>query len=235
MKTQKLLLVLSLLAISSFAFAQTKSFDEEIAPWHKKAVMTCGMLKNVDSFDQQKFLKNLDELEAELKVLSEKYLNNPPAEYAKDPQWKTYLEDLQDNTNVIRERIEKKEYRLAQKYCPFYCMTFGKMHRNNGRTDLTDVMFMWRAEIKNAMDMFSAGNYDGAKNHFEMVDRMTGKVKSYQQKKDDAKFNELFTPVEELVKEWKDGIENKNIEKAKTNFDKFMTEFGKPYMVTLFN
>lgn len=233
MKTQKLLFVLSLFAISSFAFAQVKSFDEEIAPWHKKAVITCGMLKNMDSFDQGKFIKNLDALEAELKVISEKYLNNSPVEYAKDPQWKTYLEDLMDNTNVIRERIEKKEYRLAQKYCPFYCMTFGKMHRNNGRTDLTDVMFMWRAEVKNAMDMFAAGNVKAAKNHLEMVDRVYSKVKSYQQKKNEAKFNELFTPVEEIVKVWREGIANNNVEQAKTNFDKFMNEFGKPYGYTL--
>ena len=233
MKTQKLFLAVLLFVTSSLIVAQTKSFDEEIAPWHKKAVMTCGMLRNMDSFDQQKFLKNLNELEAEVKIISEKYLNNPPAEYAKDPQWKTYLEDLMDNTNVIRERIEKKQYRLAQKYCPFYCMTFGKMHRNSGRTDLTDVMFSWRAEVKNAMDMFIAGNVDGAKNHLEMVDRMYGKLKSYQQKKNDSKFNEMFTPVEALVKEWKDGIKNKNMEKVKTNFDKFMNEFSKPYGYTL--
>jgi len=233
MKTQQFFLALLLFVTSSFVFAQTKSFDEEITPWHKKAVMTCGMLRNMDSFDQGKFIKNLDELEAELNAISEKYLNNPPAEYANDPQWKTYLEDLKDNTNVIRERIEKKQYRLAQKYCPFYCMTFGKMHRNNGRTDLTDVMFSWRSEVKNAMDMFSAGNVDGAKNHLEMVDRMFGKLKSYQQKKNDAKFNELFAPVEEIVKAWKDGVENKNIEKAKTNFGKFMNDFSKPYGYTL--
>ncbi len=233
MNTQKLFLALLLFVISNFAFAQIKSFDEEITPWHKKAIMTCGMLKNVDSFDQQKLIRNLDELEVELKVISEKYLNNPPTEYANDPQWKTYLEDLMDNTNVIRERIENKQYRLAQKYCPFYCMTFGKMHRNNGKTDLTDVMFSWRAEVKNAMDMFVAGNVEGAKNHLEMVDRMYGKLKSYQQKKNDPKFDELFTPIEEIVKEWKDGIENKNIEKAKTNFGKFMNEFSKPYIYTL--
>ena len=233
MKTQKSFLALLLFVTGSFAFAQTKSFDEEIAPWHKKAVIMCGMLKNTNSFDQQNFIKNIDELGAELKIVTDKYSNNPPAEYAKDPQWKTYLEDLMDNTNVIRERVEQKQYRLAQKYCPFYCMTFGKMHRNNGRTDLTDVMFSWRAEVKNAMDMFAAGNVDGAKNHLEMVDRMYGKVKSYQQKKSDAKFNELFSPVEGLVKEWKNGIETKNAEKVKTNFGKFMNEFSKPYGYTL--
>lgn len=233
MKAQKFFLAVLLFVTSSLVFSQTKSFDEEIAPWHKKAVMTCGMLKNMDSFDQQKFLKNLNELNSELKILSEKYLNNPPAEYAKDPQWKTYFEDLKDNTDVIRERIEKKEYRFAQKYCPFYCMTFGKMHRNNGRTDLTDVMFSWRAEIKNAMDMYAAGNSAGAKNHLEMVDRMYGKLKLYQQKKNDPKFDEFFTPVEETVKAWKEGIKNDNVEQAKTNFDKFMNEFGKPYMATL--
>ncbi len=233
MKTLKIYFALLLFATSSFAFAQSNSFDKEAASWHKKAVMTCGMLRDMDNFDQQKFLKNLDDLETALKFFSKKYLDNPPAEYANDPLWKTYFEDLSDNTNIIRVRVEKKEYRLAQKYCPFYCMTFGKMHRNNGRTDLTDVMFSWRAEVKNAMDMFAAGNVDGAKNHLEMVDRMYGKLKSYQQKKNDPKFDELFTPIEEIVKEWKDGVENKNIEKAKTNFGKFMNEFGKPYGYTL--
>jgi len=71
-----------LLCNKQFCFCANESIDEEIAPWHKKAVMTCGMLRNMDAFDQQKFLTNLSELEAELKVISEKYLNNPPAEYA---------------------------------------------------------------------------------------------------------------------------------------------------------
>ncbi|MGK9476402.1 hypothetical protein [Melioribacter sp. OK-6-Me] len=186
MKTQKLLFILSFFAISSYSLTQTinrSEFDDEIAPWHKKAIVTCGMLKNMDTFEHEKFIKKLDELDAELKILAEKYLNNPPAEYAKDPLWKTYFEDLMDNTNVIRERAEKKQYRLAQKYCPYYCMTFGKMHRNNGRTDLTDLMFSWRAEIKNVMDMYLAGNVEGAKNHLEIVDVVYRKVKSYQQKK----------------------------------------------------
>ena len=72
MKIQKFFLALLLFLVSNFSFAQTKSFDEEIAPWHKKAVMTCGMLRYMDSFDQQKFLNNLNELEADLKVISEK-------------------------------------------------------------------------------------------------------------------------------------------------------------------
>ena len=81
--------------------------------------------------------------------------------------------------------------------------------------------------------MFVAGNLEGAKNHIEMVDRMYGKVKSYQKKKNDAKFDEFFAPVEENIKEWKDAVKNKNMDKAKTNFDKFMQGFGKPYSQTL--
>ena len=81
--------------------------------------------------------------------------------------------------------------------------------------------------------MFSAGNVDDTKNNLEMVDRMTSKVKSYQQKKDDPKFDELFTPVEEIVNAWKEGIKNDNVEQVKTNFNKFMNEFGKPYVYTL--
>lgn len=172
MKTVALSFTMLIFLLTHRTFAQTKSFDETITPWHKKAITTCGMLRKMDSFDHSQFMKNLDELEAELKTVSDQFLNNPPAEYANDPLWKTYLEDLMDNIIVIRERIEKKQYRLAQKYCPNFCMIFGKMHRNNGRTDLTDVLFAWRAEIRNAMDMVNAGNTEGAKNHLEMVGRM---------------------------------------------------------------
>ena len=108
MLTKKFLFVLFVLTISSFAFAQSNSFDKEAASWHKKAVITCGMLRDMKTFDPQKMLNNLAELSSELKVLQNKYADNPPSEYANDPLWKTYFEDLEDNIAIVKERVEKK-------------------------------------------------------------------------------------------------------------------------------
>ena len=101
----------------SFAQAQESSFEIEAAPWHKKAVVTCGMLRDMKTFDQQKMLKNLDELSVELNILQAKYTENAPQEYANDPLWKTYFEDLADNIAIVKEGVEKKQYRLVQNYC----------------------------------------------------------------------------------------------------------------------
>jgi hypothetical protein len=233
MKTQKFFLVLFFFVISSFAFAQTKSFDEEIAPWHKKAVITCGMLRNMDSFDQQKFLKNLDELEAELKVISEKYMNTPPAEYAKDPLWKTYFEDLTDNIVIVKERVEKKQYRLVQNYCGNFCRIFGKMHKNNGLTDLTDLMFSLRAEIRSVMDMFNAQNYKGAKENLNMVKNLLNKVVEKVKVRNNKEFNALFDPLKSAAENWIDAIGKDNKQAVIENFNNFMSAFPKPYSVTL--
>ena len=179
MYTKKFFFVLFILLISSFVFAQTirhGGFDEEIAPWHKKAVMTCGMLRDMKTFDPQKMLNNLAELSSKLKVLQNKYADNPPQEYANDPQWKTYFEDLADNIVIVKERIEKKQYRLVQNYCGNFCRIFGRMHKNNGLTDLTDLMFSLRAEIRGAMDMYNARNFGGAKESLPMVKNLLNKV-----------------------------------------------------------
>ncbi|MGQ9820171.1 MAG: hypothetical protein ACUVQ1_09690 [Candidatus Kapaibacteriales bacterium] len=66
-------------------------------------------------------LKNLDELATELTALQTKYAENPFKEYAKDPLWKNYFEDLADNIAIVKERVEKKQDRLVQNCCSNFC------------------------------------------------------------------------------------------------------------------
>ena len=236
MVTKKFILVLFVLITSSFVFAQTirhGGFDEEIAPWHKKAVMTCGMLRDMKTFDPQKMLNNLAELSSKLKVLQNKYADNPPQEYANDPQWKTYFEDLADNIVIVKERIEKKQYRLVQNYCGNFCRIFGRMHKNNGLTDLTDLMFSLRAEIRGAMDMYNARNFGGAKESLPMVKNLLNKVDGKAKLFENKNFEEVYEPLKSSVTKWIEAVEKNDSKSVMENFNLFMNIFPKPYRMTL--
>jgi hypothetical protein len=235
---KKEMLISGLLAAAFFiatstGLAQESAFDKEAAPWHKKAVMTCGMLRNLDTFEAQKMLGNLQELQVELEQLAAKYASNPPQEYAADPLWKTYFENLADNIVIVRERVEKKQYRLAQMYCGNFCKIFGAMHENNGRTDLTDLLFSWRGAIRSAMDVFNTGNHAGVKKHLDMATNLYNQVTVRIGKNTDSGFGPLFAPVKSAFEKWQTAVAQGNKETAREQFNIFMETFPKPYLSTL--
>jgi hypothetical protein len=233
MKTFKIYFALLLFVASSFAFAQSSSFDKEAASWHKKAVMTCGMLRDMKTFDPQKMLNNLAELSSELKVLQDKYADNPPPEYANDPLWKTYFEDLEDNIAIVKEKVAKKQYRLAQNYCGNFCRIFGRMHKNNGLTDLTDLMFSLRAEIRSTMDMYNAKNIAGAKESLTMIKSLLSKVDEKAKAFENKNFKEAYELLKSTVIKWIEAIEKNDSKSVMENFNSFMESFPKPYGMTL--
>ncbi len=218
--------------LSSVGFSQQSSFDNDVHPWHKKAVMTCGMMRDMKTFDQQKMLASLGELDNELKPISEKYLNNPPKEYAADPLWKTYFEDLADNIRIVRERVERKEYRLAQKYCGQFCMTFGKMHKTNGRLTLTDMLFSLRMEVKNGEDMVNAGNLQGAKSHVVTLAKLHDNIQHQLAQPNNIKLADIQKPLMAAYGQWTEAASNGDSQKAGEAFTTFMNEFPKLYGAT---
>jgi hypothetical protein len=230
--TFSLILFVSSLLISGIAFSQENSFDKDVHSWHKKAVMTCGMMRDMKTFDPQKMLGNLSELETELKALSDKYLNNPPKEYAADPLWKTYFEDLADNIRIVRERVERKEYRLAQKYCGQFCMTFGKMHKTNGRVTLTDMLFSLRMEVRNAQDMVNAGNMQGATMHVSTLVKLHENIRHQLTQPNNAKLSDLQKPLMDAYDQWVAAVNDGDTKKADSAFMTFMNEFPKLYGAT---
>lgn len=233
MLPKKFFFILFILTISSITFSQTNSFDKNAAPWHKKAVMTCGMLRDMKTFDQQKMLNNLNELSVELKTLQKKYADNPPAEYANDPLWKTYFEDLADNIAIVKERVEIKQYRLVSNYCGNFCRIFGRMHKNNGTTDLTDVMFALRAELRMTMDMFNAKNIKGTKESLPMIKNLLSKVKMKAKAFNNKDFDAAYSPLKSSVEKWMEAVEKDDSKMGLENFNKFMNEFPKAYIITL--
>ena len=233
MKTQKLFLAMLFFLTSSIAIAQTNSFDKDAAPWHKKAVMTCGMLRDMKTFDRQKMLNNLDELSTELNVLQTKYAENPPVEYANDPLWKSYFEDFADNIAIVKERVENKQYRLVQNYCGNFCRIFGRIHKNNGTTDLTDFMFALRAEIRMTMDMFNTKNFNGAKESLTTVKNLLNKVDMKAKEFNNKNFDESYSPLKASVENWIEAVEKDESKSVMENFNLFMNIFPKPYGITL--
>jgi len=232
MKTKKMIIALFFAAATITGFAQTQSFDCEIIPWHKKAILTCGMIKDQNP-DFAIISKNLNELQSELKAISDNYINKPPREYEKDPNWKSYLVSLNEYVAVIKERVENKQYTQASVFCPYFCMTIGKLHKINGKTDLTDVMFAWRTELKNTSDMFLAGNTAGANQNISIVEDLYQKVIAMKTKKNDGTLNELFTPLDDAYKTWLKAVKTLDIQAINLVQNKFIEAFSKPYLATL--
>lgn len=231
MKTKKMVIALLLTAVSVTGFAQTSSFDKEITPWHKLATMQCGMLK-ASPVNAEQILKNLNELETELKVFTDKYLDNPPAEYAKDVNWKSYFLALSENVVVVRERVEKKQFAEASVYCSNFCKTFGQMHKINGTMDLTDVTFSWRMELKNTTDMFTVGNNEGAKHNMEHLEMIYKMVIAKKAQRNDNAINEMYKPIEEAYASWLIAEKDVDVKGMNIALKTFMDAFPKPYMAS---
>lgn len=231
MKTKKIIIALFFVAASLTGFAQTSLFDKEIAPWHKLATMQCGMLK-ANPVDAAQILKNLDELETGLKVFTDKYLDTPPAEYAKDVNWKSYFLTLSENIAVVKERVEKKQFAKASVYCSTFCKTFGQMHKINGTTDLTDVTFSWRMELKNTADMFNAGNLAGYKHSIPLVEGIYKNVVAKKIQRNDIAMNETFKPLDKAYAAWIKAIKIDDKDAMNAAYKSFMDAFPKPYMAS---
>ncbi|GAB4367740.1 MAG: hypothetical protein Kow0042_08560 [Calditrichia bacterium] len=227
---KKNLVLLIMLALSGAIFAQS-SFETAAAIWHKNAIMTCGMLKKMETFNQKVMLQKLADLNNGLNDLQNNYANYPPEAYKNDPMWKMYFMLFQDNLKNIKEHVNNKQYQLAQVYCANICKTFGRMHRNNGTTDLTDVMFSLRMEIMGRMEMFSAQNFEGAKTNLSAVENLLNKMNNMA--KGQNNYTELFTPLNASVSDWISAMKNGNHKKVKESLGVFVREFPKAYLSTL--
>ena len=227
-------LIFIFIAVCSFLISAEEkiSFEKDIVSWHKKAVMTCGALKK-SPVNEQMVLKNIKELQSEIAKISKKYLTNVPKAYKNDANWPGYLTALTEYVTVIGERIEKKQYPKASVFCPNICMTFGKMHKINGKTDITDVMFAWRMEMKKTTEMVSAKNFKDAKNNIAAVENHFRKLKEMIKKNKNPEFEKLFNPLEKIYSEWINVNKTKKWDKVPFVFGRFLKTFPRSYLYTL--
>ena len=222
-----MLFVLGLTATSMFAQSM---FDKDASAFHKKAVMTCGTMKAAAPTEQQ--VSNvLSATAAELEALTQKYKNNPPAEYKNDPLWSSYFDDFADNLTLVKTLAAQKDYKIAAKYCNTFCQIFGRMHRNNGTVDLTDMLFALNMQMKLTTDMANAGNTVSAKENIGMIKRILEQTSAKIKKTEN--FESLFAPINKTANEWIKAIETGDAKSANTLYTSFLADFPKPFIASM--
>lgn len=233
MKTKSCLMLI-ILAIAGISANAQNNFAKDLSVWHKKAVMTCGMIKSPEALSKaQNITKNLDELSSGLKELTKKYLNNPPTEYKNDPLWASYFTDLTDNLTVVKHFATKQEYRVASKNCSVFCKTILRMHKNNATIELTDMLFSLNMQLKLTTDMSNAGNVESAKNNIALVNKIIEHASKKVTGSKDANLQALFVPVEKTAKNWIKAIETGDAATAKTLYASFIPDFKKIFMASM--
>ena len=226
-KISLLLFVIGLMVSSMFA---QSVFDKDASGFHKKAVMVCGTMKAVSPTEQQ--VSNvIAAADAELKMLTEKYKNNPPAEYKNDPLWSSYFDDFADNLTLVKTLAAQKDYKIAAKYCSTFCQIFGRMHRNNGTVDLTDMMFSLNMQMKLTSDMINAGNITLAKENIGMIKKILEQTSV--KVKNTENFESLFAPINKTATEWIKAIETGDAKLADTLYKSFSADFPKPFIASM--
>jgi hypothetical protein len=220
---------LTIALITTSIFAQS-SFDKEASGFHKKAVMVCGTMKAASPTEQQ-VTNVISAADEELKALTQKYKNNPPAEYKNDPLWSSYFDDFADNLTLVKTLAAQKDYKIAAKYCSTFCQIFGRMHRNNGTVDLTDMLFALNMQMKLTTDMANAGNMKLAKENGAMIKKMleqtTEKVKHTEN------FEAQFASINKTATDWIKAIESGDAKAANSLYTTFSADFPKPFIASM--
>lgn len=233
MKVKTLFATLFILAATVTGFAQTSTFDKELTAWHKKTVMTCGMIRGKVAPDAQVVTTKLDEMGNELKAIVKAYKNTPPAEYKNDPLWTSYFDDLADNLTVVKYYANKQEYRVAGKNCSIFCQTILRMHKNNGTVELSDMLFSLNMQLKLTTDISNAGNAEGAKDNIELVKKIIEHAGKKVKSSNDANLQALLIPVEKTVEDWIKAIETGDAKTAKALYTSFAPDFQKIFMASM--
>lgn len=215
--------------LASSMFAQSV-FDKEASGFHKKAVMVCGTMK-AEAPTEQQVNNVISAAEEELKALTEKYKNNPPAEYKNDPLWSSYFDDFADNLTLVKTLAAQKDYKIAAKYCNTFCQIFGRMHRNNGTVDLTDILFSLNMQMKLSTDMANAGNLKSAKENIGMIKKLL--EQSSNKIKNAENLEPLFSPLNKMANEWLNAIEKDDVKSANELYKKFSVDFPKLFIATM--
>jgi TolA-binding protein len=111
-------------------------------------------------------------------------------------------------------------------------MTFGKMHKTNGRVTLTDMLFSLRMEVRNAQDMVNAGNMQGATMHVSTLVKLHENIRHQLAQPNNAKLSELQKPLMDAYDQWVAAVNDGDTKKADSAFMTFMNEFPKLYGAT---
>ena len=206
--------VLFVFAFGNMNLQAQTSFEDDMTILHKNIFKTCALIKSKTGHDDAKTLESLANLEAQITTLQRKWIVNPPANYAKDPNFGAYFYMLKDVTETLSSKVEKSNYKAATLNCSHFCMTFNMMHAVNGTLDLTDVMFMWYMQVSMTNKMINAHNYKGANINVQKIPALYSKVIALKNKKNDDDFNNQFNHLDTLYQKWIKAVQAKDYKQA---------------------
>jgi len=151
-----------LIALCGLSFSEN-SFDTELSGLRKSIIGMCAQLQmGQPKENQEQLLKEIDVIINGWERITATYKNTPPAEYAKDPAWKSYFNEASDNFQIMRQKVEGKDYNRAMQFCGLNCALFVKIHQVNGRISISDKLFPLRMNVRMAVSMAKAENWTGA-------------------------------------------------------------------------
>ena len=233
---RKYLLFLSLvvLLLPGLSLAEEGAFDRELSTLRKNIIGMCAQLQaGKPKESQEQLLNDIDSIINTWLEMKKRYIENIPAEYSRDPEWKNYFDEAEDNFQIMRQNVEKQNYKRASQFCGQNCALFVKIHNVNGRVTITDKMFIIRQNIRTAVSMAKADNWKDAVTVISLNENILTGLKNlcpaHKMKEFNVDSKTLFSINEELKKIMKE----KNINKLNNQFKGMLEKFNKIYFTYL--
>jgi hypothetical protein len=224
------IIILGSLGLSS---AQDKTFDSELSGLRKNVIAMCAQLQaGQPKESQEQLLKDIDTIIGGWEGITATYKNTPPKEYAKDPAWKSYFDEALDNFQIMRQKTEANNYKRAMQFCGFNCALFIKIHQVNGRSTLTDKLFMLRQNVRSAVAMAKAENWAGAQEIIKECAAQLQGIKKIPNPSvvDKTEYNADISQIEQAYGKMRDIIAKKDAQGIDKQLKSFLSDFGKIYM-----
>jgi len=232
----KQLLVMGFIVLCSMGLssAQEKTFDSELSGLRRNIIAMCAQLQaGQPKENQEQLLKEVDNIISSWEGITTKYKNNPPKEYSKDPAWQSYFDEALDNFKIMRQKAEGKDYKRAMQFCGQNCALFVKIHQVNGKTNIADLMFAVRQNVRLAVSMAKAGNYTGAKESIGQGLIQLKKIEKYKNTSNKTNEKENISDVKylkQIFHKMKDIIDKQNTKEIDNQLKIFLNDFSKLYI-----
>jgi hypothetical protein len=214
-------------------FAQEKTFDSELSILRKSIIAMCAQLQaGQPKENQEQLIKEIDAIISGWEGITVAYKNNPPKEYAKDPAWKSYFDEALDNFQIMRQKVERKDYKRAMQFCGYNCALFVKIHQVNGRVSISDKMFAIRQNVRLAAAMAKAENWTGAQEIMKECAIQLSSIKNlpFPSSVNKAEYFSDIHKIEQAYSKMKDIIDKQDIKEIDNQLKIFMSDFGKIYI-----
>ncbi len=208
-------------------------FKKEIVDYRKATIKMCAQLQaGKPAESKEQLLKEINALDKKWNEITKNFIDNPPDEYKKDPQWKSYFQQVKENNSVVKSFVEKEKYKSAVRFCGMSCRLFVSMDETNGIKTLAGKLFLLRDVIRNIKSMLDAENITDAKMKAEQLKKITDDIKQneFKDTKDEKQKN-LIKTAENFYNQ----IKSKDILKEKVNevYDNFLKAFNPVYFDSL--